>query len=157
LTVVRGKCEVTAACAPVQVRTWIVHSVSLYTACAPKRREIDVKHGNYECSAGCPVEATLELIGGKWKGLVLYHLLQATMRFNELRRKMPSVTQRMLTRQLRELEGVGLILRTVYAEVPPRVEYALTAEGESLRPVILALREWGRNHLAALHPDRRAA
>lgn len=110
-----------------------------------------MKHGKYDCSPGCPVEATLELIGGKWKGLVLYHLLQqGTMRFSELRRKVPRVTQRMLTRQLRELESAGLILRTVYPEVPPRVEYALTSEGESLRPVILALREWGRNHLAAL-------
>jgi DNA-binding HxlR family transcriptional regulator len=108
-----------------------------------------MKHRSYDCSAGCPVEATLELIGGKWKGLVLYHLLQGTMRFNELRRKVPSVTQRMLTRQLRELEGAGLIRRTVYAEVPPRVEYALTPQGESLRPVIMALREWGQTHLAS--------
>lgn len=104
------------------------------------------------------VEATLELIGGKWKGLVLYHLLQGTMRFDELRRKVPAVTQRMLTRQLRELETAGLILRTVYAEVPPRVEYSLTSKGESLRPVIAALREWGRNYLAALpEADRQAA
>lgn len=117
-----------------------------------------MKHRNYECSAGCPVEATLELIGGKWKGLVLYHLLQGTMRFNEMRRKMPSVTQRMLTRQLRELEAVGLIVRTVYAEVPPRVEYALTLEGETLRPVILALREWGRNYLQSRRePEKEAA
>jgi DNA-binding HxlR family transcriptional regulator len=116
-----------------------------------------MRHRKYDCSSGCPVEATLELIGGKWKGLVLYHLLQGTMRFNELRRKTPSVSQRMLTRQLRELEGAGLILRTVYAEVPPRVEYALTAEGESLRPVILALREWGRSYLAALPESARKA
>lgn len=107
-----------------------------------------MKHRQYDCSPGCPVEATLELIGGKWKGLVLYHLLQGTMRFSELRRKVPAVTQRMLTRQLRELEGAGLILRTVYAEVPPRVEYSLTAGGGTLRPVILALREWGLSYLA---------
>ena len=117
-----------------------------------------MKHRNYECSPGCPVEATLELIGGKWKGLVLYHLLHGTMRFNELRRKLPSVTQRMLTRQLRELEAAGLLLRTVYAEVPPRVEYALTAEGKSLRPVILALREWGRDYLQSKRePEKEAA
>jgi DNA-binding HxlR family transcriptional regulator len=116
-----------------------------------------MKHRNYECSPGCPVEATLELIGGKWKGLVLYHLLQGTMRFNEMRRKMPSVTQRMLTRQLRELEAAGLIVRTIYAEVPPRVEYTLSAEGESLRPVILALREWGRNYLARTSRETQQA
>lgn len=104
------------------------------------------------------MEATLELIGGKWKGLVLYHLAQGTMRFSELRRKVPAVTQRMLTRQLRELESAGLILRTVYAEVPPRVEYSLTSQGESLRPVIMALREWGQNYLAApLEAARKAA
>jgi len=108
-----------------------------------------MKHRNYQCSPGCPVEATLELIGGKWKGLVLYHLLQGTLRFNELRRKLPSVTQRMLTRQLRELEAAGLIVRTIYAEIPPRVEYTLTEHGESLRPVILALREWGQGYLSA--------
>jgi DNA-binding HxlR family transcriptional regulator len=117
-----------------------------------------MKHHAYDCSPGCPVEATLELIGGKWKGLVLYHLLQGTMRFNEIRRKLPSITQRMLTRQLRELEAAGLILRTVHAEVPPRVEYALTAEGETLRPVILALREWGRNYLQTRRaPEKEAA
>jgi DNA-binding HxlR family transcriptional regulator len=117
-----------------------------------------MRHRSYECSAGCPVEATLELIGGKWKGLVLYHLLQGTMRFNEIRRKLPSVTQRMLTRQLRELESAGLLVRTVYAQVPPRVEYALTAEGETLRPVILALREWGRNYLQSKRePEKEAA
>ena len=116
-----------------------------------------MKHRNYECSPGCPVEATLELIGGKWKGLVLYHLLQGTMRFNELRRKLPSVTQRMLTRQLRELEAAGLIVRTIYAEVPPRVEYTLSGDGESLRPVIVALCEWGGNYLARTSREARQA
>lgn len=79
------------------------------------------------------------------------------MRFNELRRKLPSVTQRMLTRQLRELEAAGLLVRTVYAEVPPRVEYTLSADGESLRPVILALREWGRSYLAGTSREARQA
>ena len=91
----------------------------------------------------CPVETTLELIDGKWKGVVLYHLLDETLRFNELRRRVPNVTQRVLTRQLRELERDGLVLRTVYAEVPPRVEYRLSELGSSLRPIILALRQWG--------------
>ena len=116
-----------------------------------------MKHTKYDCSSGCPVEATLELIGGKWKGLVLYHLLEGTLRFSELRRKTPSVTQRMLTRQLRELESAGLVVRTVHAEVPPRVEYRLSPEGETLRPVILALRDWGRTYLAPRLQDEKKA
>lgn len=101
----------------------------------------------YECAAGCPVEATLDLIGGKWKGVVLYHLCDGVLRFNELRRRLTGVTQRMLTKQLRELEESGLIVRTVYAEVPPRVEYRLSKDGESLRPVIHALEQWGERRL----------
>ncbi|OLP59183.1 HxlR family transcriptional regulator [Xaviernesmea oryzae] len=107
------------------------------------------RHARMDCSAGCPVEATLSLIGGKWKGLVLYHLMDGTLRFNELRRRLPDVTQRMLTNQLRELEADGLIARTVYAQVPPRVDYALTDRGRSLDQVILALKAWGERHMAA--------
>ena len=88
---------------------------------------------------------------------MLYHLLEGTLRFSELRRKTPSVTQRMLTRQLRELETAGLVVRTVHAEVPPRVEYRLSVEGESLRPVILALRDWGRAYLAPRQEQKKAA
>ncbi|MFT6657836.1 winged helix-turn-helix transcriptional regulator [Maritalea sp.] len=101
---------------------------------------------NYDCSAGCPVEATLELIGGKWKGIALFHLLSGTLRYNELKRKMGSVTQRMLTKQLRELESDGLVLREVFAVVPPRVEYRLSEKGKTLAPVLLALRDWGDKH-----------
>lgn len=97
----------------------------------------------YDCSKGCPVEAALELFGGKWKGIVLYHLLDGTKRFNELKRKLGNVTQRMLTKQLRDLEENGLISRKVYAEVPPKVEYRLTEKGKSLRPILLALEKWG--------------
>ncbi len=103
-------------------------------------------------SPGCPVEGTLTVIGGKWKGVVLYHLLDGTKRFNELGRKMPGVTQRMLTRQLRELEQDGLVNRKVYAEVPPRVEYSLTAKGETLRAIILALKDWGETHVPYYAP-----
>lgn len=103
-------------------------------------------HASYDCSPGCPVEATLDVIGGKWKGVVLFHLLEGIHRFSELRRKLPSVTQRMLTKQLRELEDAGLVRRTVYPEVPPRVEYGLTELGETLRPVVMALKSWGDAH-----------
>jgi DNA-binding HxlR family transcriptional regulator len=101
----------------------------------------------------CVVEATLDLIGGKWKGVILYHLGEGRLRFNELRRRLGAVTQRMLTKQLRELEADGLVVRTVYAEVPPRVEYALSASGESLAPVIAALKAWGKANIAG-HPRR---
>ncbi|MEP4032317.1 helix-turn-helix domain-containing protein [Roseibium polysiphoniae] len=101
------------------------------------------RHTSFECSPGCAVEATLSLIDGKWKGVVLYHLLDSTLRFNEIRKKLPSVTQRMLTNQLRSLEADGLISRTVYPVIPPKVEYALTERGRSLEPVILALKQWG--------------
>ena len=110
------------------------------------------RHSRLDCSPGCAVEATLGLIDGKWKGVVLFHLLDGTLRFNEIRRKLPSVTQRMLTNQLRELEADGLVARKVFAEVPPRVEYSLTERGRSLRPVIMALKEWGDAHAALFAP-----
>ncbi len=96
----------------------------------------------------CPVEVTLGLIDGKWKGVVLFHLCDGTLRFNELRRRVRGATQRVLTRQLRELEADGLVIRTIYAEVPPRVEYRLSAKGETLRPIIAALKAWGLAHIA---------
>lgn len=107
-----------------------------------------MKHPRYDCNEGCPVEACLSVIGGKWKGVILYHLLSDTIRFNELRRLMPEITQRMLTKQLRELEADGLVHRKVYPEVPPRVEYSMTEYGLTLRPVIDALFQWGIDYLA---------
>ncbi len=101
---------------------------------------------HYDCSDGCPVEAALEQISGKWKGLVIYHLLDETLRFNELSRRVGTVTQRSLTKQLRELEADGIIHREVFAVVPPKVEYSLTLKGQELRPAILALRAWGLSH-----------
>tara|TARA_R110002073_G_scaffold35970_10_gene104886 strand:+ start:1420 stop:1809 length:390 start_codon:yes stop_codon:yes gene_type:complete len=112
------------------------------------------RHTSYALPA-CPVEATLELIGGKWKGIVLYYLLDGRLRFSELKRKIGCVTQRMLTKQLRELEASGLVNRIVYAEVPPRVEYELTAEGKSLKPVLKSLKQWGEEHAMDLIAERQ--
>ncbi|KQW83101.1 winged helix-turn-helix transcriptional regulator [Brevundimonas sp. Root1279] len=96
----------------------------------------------------CVVDAALDLIGGKWKGMIVYQLLSAeSLRFNALKRHVGDITQRMLTKQLRELEDAGLVSRTVYAEVPPRVEYRLTQAGRGLAPVVAALRDWGETHL----------
>lgn len=107
-----------------------------------------IAHKSFACAAGCTVEATLGLIGGKWKGVVLYHLLAGeVLRFNELRRLLPNITQRMLTNQLRELECDGLVARTVYAQVPPKVEYRLTEYGQTLAPVLAALKAWGDAHV----------
>jgi DNA-binding HxlR family transcriptional regulator len=105
-----------------------------------------MKRQDFGHRPGCAVEATLDLIDGKWKGVILYHLQGGCQRFGELRRRMPGITQRMLTKQLRALEEDRLILRKVYAEVPPRVEYSLSEVGESLRPVIDILKAWGERH-----------
>jgi DNA-binding HxlR family transcriptional regulator len=102
-----------------------------------------MKRKNFSCGPGCSVEATLDLIDGKWKGVILYHLQSGTLRFGELQRRMPGVTQRMLTKQLRAMEADGLIARKVYPEVPPRVEYSLSEMGHRLRPVIDVLKTWG--------------
>lgn len=110
-----------------------------------------IRHKSLECSPGCAVEATLQLIDGKWKGVILYHLFEGTLRFNEIRKRLPNITQRMLTTQLRELERDGFVLRTVYPEVPPKVEYSLTPRGRTLEPVIMALKKWGDEHTQFQH------
>ena len=109
-----------------------------------------------ELKTRCAVEATLGVIGGRWKTAVLFQLTPGTKRFGELRRLLPNVTQRMLTLQLRELEQDGLVRRTVNAELPPRVEYELTAWGESLRPVIDAMCEWGQRYRRRLDGKAKA-
>ena len=96
----------------------------------------------------CPVETTLMLIVDKWKVLILRDLMPGTMRFNELRRSLGGVSQKVLTAQLRDMEANGLVARRVYAEVPPRVEYSLTALGRSLSPVLEAMRTWGEDYQA---------
>lgn len=101
------------------------------------------RHSRFDCSPGCSVEAAVGLIDGKWKSVVLFHLLSGTLRFNELRKHIVNVTPRMLTNQLRELEDDGLIERKVYAQVPPKVEYKLSELGRSMEPILLALKYWG--------------
>ncbi|KAA0119904.1 transcriptional regulator, HxlR family [Methylobacterium sp. UNC378MF] len=115
------------------------------------------RHHTGACSPGCAVEATLRFIDGKWKGVILYHLLEGTLRFNEIRRRLTSVTQRMLTNQLREMEADGLITRTIYPQVPPKVEYSLTERGRSLEPVIRALKTWGDLHAEPAQAIQNAA
>ena len=95
----------------------------------------------------CPVEATLELIGGKYKALILWHLSQGILRFSELRQVIKGATPKMLTQQLRELEANGLVHREVYPVIPPKVEYSLTETGRSLMPVLVAMRDWGADYL----------
>ena len=93
---------------------------------------------------GCAVEATLSVIGGVWKPVLVFHLLNGKLRFNALCRAIPSATPRMMTLQLRELEADGIVKRTVFPEVPPKVEYELTELGQSLAPVLLNMRDWGQ-------------
>jgi DNA-binding HxlR family transcriptional regulator len=119
------------------IRTKKARSIKKDTVMAKAR------HSRFDCSPGCSVEAAIGLIDGKWKSVVLYHLLSGTLRFNEIRRHIVNVTPRMLTNQLRELEDDGLIERKVYAQVPPKVEYSLSELGRSMEPILLALKLWG--------------
>ena len=96
----------------------------------------------------CPVETTLMLIGDKWKVLILWNLMNGTMRFGELKKSIGTVSQKVLTAQLRDMEEKGLLTRKVYAEVPPRVEYTLTETGYSLKPILDAMWAWGADYKA---------
>lgn len=103
---------------------------------------------NYDTAPGCSMEAALHIMGGKWKGVILFHLLKdGTLRFSELQRSMTSINQRLLTKQLRELEEDGLVIREVFPVVPPRVEYSLSDEGRELNKLVLDLSLWGRKWL----------
>ncbi|MDT2846953.1 winged helix-turn-helix transcriptional regulator [Enterococcus thailandicus] len=93
------------------------------------------------------VEATLEVIGGKWKPIILCHLGNGAIRTGELRRKIPTITQKMLTQQLRELEQDGIVHRKIYNQVPPKVEYSLTEEGKTLREILVAMSVWGEERI----------
>ena len=99
----------------------------------------------------CPVETTLTLIGNKWKVLILRDLLPGTKRFGELKKLIGGVSQKVLTAQLRDMEENGLVIRTVYAQVPPKVEYSLTELGYSLKPILDALWNWGDEYMAAMN------
>lgn len=98
----------------------------------------------------CPVETTLTLIGDKWKVLILRDLLPGTKRFDELKKSVGKVSQKVLTAQLRAMEDSGLLTRTVYPEVPPRVEYSLTELGQSLKPILDSMLEWGNGYKASM-------
>lgn len=97
-------------------------------------------------SYDCSLELTIDLIGGKWKLIILWYLMDGTKRFSELKNSIPSITQKMLTQQLRELEDNNIISRKVYAVVPPRVEYTMTEYGVSLTPILKELCTWSRNY-----------
>lgn len=105
----------------------------------------ETEHAHGSC---CPVVNTLDIIGGKWKVLILYYLNEETRRFNELQRLLAGITQQMLTLQLRELENDGIVHREVYPQVPPKVEYSLTEFGRTLMPVIEAMHRWGEQYAA---------
>ena len=109
---------------------------------------------------GCAVEATLAVVGGRWKPVLLFHLLEGRKRFSDLCRAVPNATQRMITLQLRELEADGVVARHVFAQVPPRVEYELTELGRSLEPLLLQMRDWGERFKATAQsrrPDQSGA
>lgn len=103
-----------------------------------KKNRLENKH-----FYGCPIEAALDVIGNKWKGVILYHLMEGTKRFNELKRLIPSVSQRVLTLQLRELEEDNVINRKIFPQIPPKVEYSLSQLGKELQNILFALQEWG--------------
>jgi DNA-binding HxlR family transcriptional regulator len=120
-----------------QVRTTLCYTINMETI-TPMNTHVEA----------CPIEAITNLIGGKWKVVIVHHLLlNKTLRFGVLRKKIPGITQKMLTNQLRELEQQKLIARKVYPVVPPKVEYSLTYFGQSLGPVILAMKVWGDTYI----------
>ena len=102
---------------------------------------------------GCPVQATSNVFSGKWKVLIVWHLAFGSLRHAELQRRLPGVSQKVLTAQLRELERDGIVARKVFHEVPPKVEYSLTKYGQTLRPVMTELCHWGKKHKARMAAD----
>ncbi|MGB0835847.1 MAG: winged helix-turn-helix transcriptional regulator [Psychrobium sp.] len=117
-----------------------------------KNNELDTKEIDNN-SVSCPMTSVMNIIGGKWKVIILFHLRGSVLRFGELRKKIPKITQKMLTQQLRELESDGLVTRKVYPEVPPRVEYESTVLSDELRPILDMLCDWGEKQKAAQKGD----
>lgn len=116
------------------------------------------RHTTFDDNPGCAVEAAISLIDGKWKCVALWYLQErGVVRFNELMRLMPEVTQRTLTNQLRELEADGLINREVFAQVPPKVEYSLSDRGRTFIPILLSLSEWGEANMDLFEKPGQAA
>lgn len=104
---------------------------------------IKPKKYKLECST---IKVTLNVMGGKWKPLILYLLQKETLRFSELQKMIDGITQKMLTQQLRELEADGIISRKIYPQIPPKVEYSLTTHGKSILPILLSMEKWGKDH-----------
>lgn len=98
----------------------------------------------------CPVEATIDLVGGKYKAVILWHLIDQTLRFNEMQKLVPQATAKMLTQQLRELEADGLLIRVIYPVIPPKVEYSLSDFGKSIIPILDVMCNWGTSYLNSL-------
>ena len=115
-------------------------------------RLINFRNNEYHCH----MELTLDIIGGKWKSLILWHLGENTLRFSELKRSLPKITQKMLTQQLRELEQDGLVRRFIYTQIPPKVEYSLTAAGRTLLPILQSLYQWGIGYANEKEPPETA-
>lgn len=103
--------------------------------------------GRSKIVANCPVSLTMQTVGGKWKLIILWHLRKKKLRFSQLEKQVEGISQKMLTQQLRELEADGLVKRTVYPVVPPKVEYELTDKGRSLDKVLKEMNAWGKNHM----------
>ena len=116
-----------------------------------KKEVMEVAMKTKEELPECPVATTVSLIGNKWKLLILRNLLVRPWRFNELHRNLEGISQKVLTESLRQMETDGIITRTVYPEVPPRVEYALSELGESIRPILMSMQDWGNNYKATLN------
>ena len=120
-----------------------------------KINELEVKDFDIN-NAGCPMTSVMNIIGGKWKVIILFHLRENTLRFGELRKCIPKITQKMLTQQLRELESDSLVVRKVYAEVPPKVEYSSTPLADELKPILDMLCTWGQRqqeHVSKLNDN----